>query len=548
MRKINMIQTAKVLLCLFATVLTGCEDVQYPAHNEKNTVEGIYLKIPGKDGKFPGVIDDAKGVIKFNVDYNYPILNDGVTDLSQMLIVASLPLSATVTPGLGGLHDFTQPISIRVKAGDGSQKDYSLEAQLVKSAVKNIERFSFSFEGKLIEGLVSAEKQEVSFLVMPDVAERLKGQMIVPSIEISPRATISPEVTEARDFSQNVVYTITAQDGTTADWTIKMREPSFLDYGIGYCRKVWEKSGVDMNIVSNLEFRSMAVVKEGIVVSHRYGDFRLFDKNDGSALGGINMTGVSGNLFYAAADADGKLVASIFQGGIYYWKDGVQNPAVKIVTASALGDMGRKIAVKGSLSSNGVVYSTTGKGNSVFKFHIVNGVWQSSMDQKFPIANLAFTYHCTPAPLSADNNSQFFLIDQSTPGAVNLCSADGTVAGTMSTTSYRNVTGDGKVFEFNNAQFLMFIDMVPDNTGYINKGRIKVFDVTKLSNISMAAGSDGYDKFNVFTSEDMDCAGNGNGTGAVAYELSEDGKVMNVYLHLTKGGVAKYELTTIDLQ
>lgn len=65
-----------------------------------------------------------------------------------------------------------------------------------------------NFTGDIVGSNISAE---VAFGV--DVTN------LVPSIEISPRATISPEPGIATDFTGPVVYTITAEDGSTKVFT-----------------------------------------------------------------------------------------------------------------------------------------------------------------------------------------------------------------------------------------------------------------------------------------------------------------------------------------
>lgn len=43
---------------------------------------------------------------------------------------------------------------------------------------------------------------------------------LAPAITVSPNATISPASGEARDFTGTVIYTVTAQDGSTQQWTV----------------------------------------------------------------------------------------------------------------------------------------------------------------------------------------------------------------------------------------------------------------------------------------------------------------------------------------
>ena len=60
--------------------------------------------------------------------------------------------------------------------------------------------------------------------------DRWPAMPAAPSkVVVSPRASISPPATERRDFEQGVVYTVTAEDGTTATFTVKANRDEYLD-------------------------------------------------------------------------------------------------------------------------------------------------------------------------------------------------------------------------------------------------------------------------------------------------------------------------------
>ncbi|MBK6979872.1 MAG: DUF5018 domain-containing protein [Cytophagaceae bacterium] len=46
---------------------------------------------------------------------------------------------------------------------------------------------------------------------------------LVPTITVSEKATISPATGVAQDFSNEVSYTVTAEDGSTAVWKVNVR-------------------------------------------------------------------------------------------------------------------------------------------------------------------------------------------------------------------------------------------------------------------------------------------------------------------------------------
>lgn len=68
-------------------------------------------------------------------------------------------------------------------------------------------------------GLTQINKEERSILIPMDNGTELKGLSPI-KVEISNFASISPSAQEPQDFSDKVQYTVTAEDGTTAVWTV----------------------------------------------------------------------------------------------------------------------------------------------------------------------------------------------------------------------------------------------------------------------------------------------------------------------------------------
>ena len=63
-----------------------------------------------------------------------------------------------------------------------------------------------------------------------DSWDRWPAMPAAPSkVVVSPKASISPPITERRDFEQGVSYTVTAEDGTTATFTVKAQRDEYLD-------------------------------------------------------------------------------------------------------------------------------------------------------------------------------------------------------------------------------------------------------------------------------------------------------------------------------
>lgn len=559
-----------IAISAVALLSTSCADVEYPEHSSDCALQQIYMnvRVPQIDPdkivyeSIYGNIDEENHKVTFEVPYNFSDILDDVSDLSKTYLIASLPVSAIVTPPLGGLRDMTSPLNITVTAADGSENHYTLEAVLKKSSAANIETFSFAIGENVFTGIVDEANCRVTYMVpYPDLTELIETTPVIPEITVSPRAEIVTDITTPIDFSKDVTIQVKAQDGTIKDWLIVQAEPVILDKGFGYTKLKYTLSASQLGIEGDGNIRGMTVTKNYLVMHDRYFKFKLYDKVTGAYVGETveptDLTSTNkANSMYIDRDAEGNLVAGSFTSWttssafvLYYYGDGETAAPKRILQVTGLGDCGRKFAVVGSLKKGtAYVYATKGKGNLVHKFRFVDGVYKDYKSITITAPNSAFAYLCTPIPFSNADDSDFLLIDHqvSGKGCVSRYSADGTFVSGMSDGAKcraSGVTTDGKIFTFNNATFLMYIDA---NSG-VTQGKIRIYDISNLDAFTMSATHPDFNKFLVFSGEDLRSSSNGNGTAAVAYDIAEDGETCDVYMMLTSGGVMKYQLTKIAI-
>ena len=88
----------------------------------------------------------------------------------------------------------------------------------VKSAAKDITKFSFAALSPAVDGTIDATAKTISATV-PAATDLTK---LVPTITISDKATISPATGTAQDFSKEVTYTLTAEDASTQVWKVNV--------------------------------------------------------------------------------------------------------------------------------------------------------------------------------------------------------------------------------------------------------------------------------------------------------------------------------------
>jgi hypothetical protein len=113
------------------------------------------------------------------------------------------------------------------------------------SSKKEILAFSFDkTKNPQLERFYAGEIDQTNITI--EIAFGVPISQLIPTIEISPRATISPSSDLSTDFTGPVVYTITAEDGTTKTFTVTVTNAAApyigewsggpIDFGLGIMR------------------------------------------------------------------------------------------------------------------------------------------------------------------------------------------------------------------------------------------------------------------------------------------------------------------------
>ncbi len=154
-----------------------------------------------------GTIDEDNRLVRLD----FPAGTD-VTHLTPTITVSNY---ATIEPASGVAQDFTNPVFYTVTAMDGSEAQYMVEA-FVHDADNEKSILLFRFDALDDDGVIDEILHRIDF-VLP--AETDVTQL-VPTIEVSEGATVDPASGVAQDFTNPVTYTVTAQNGTTAVYTV----------------------------------------------------------------------------------------------------------------------------------------------------------------------------------------------------------------------------------------------------------------------------------------------------------------------------------------
>ncbi|WP_258103248.1 DUF5018 domain-containing protein [Marinoscillum sp. MHG1-6] len=138
------------------------------------------------------------------------------TSLTSITPTITLSEGATVSPVSGVAQDFSSAVTYTVTAEDGeTAQDWIVNITNALNAQTDIVSFSFSEQTGV--AIIDA----VAHTVSVEVAEGTDLSALTPTITLSYGAGVSPNNGVAQDFSNPVIYTVTAEDEVTSqDWTV----------------------------------------------------------------------------------------------------------------------------------------------------------------------------------------------------------------------------------------------------------------------------------------------------------------------------------------
>jgi len=167
--------------------------------------------------------EDEKAILEFSVDSVFALIDESSktvtldfnagTDVTNLTPIITVSTYATIEPESGVPQNFTNPVYYTVTAFNGTTAVYMATA-VVHDAENEKSILSFTVDG--VEGNINEIAKTVT-LLMPEGTDVTN---LVPYIEVSEGATVSPASGESQDFTNPVDYTVTAMNGTTAVYSV----------------------------------------------------------------------------------------------------------------------------------------------------------------------------------------------------------------------------------------------------------------------------------------------------------------------------------------
>lgn len=341
------------------------------------------------------------------------------------------------------------------------KKEQTTEEQPKLSTEAEITAFKLVSGEVSYDGFIYTDKPVIEISYKAKDYDALKSA--VAEVTISDKATISPDPTVETDYTvaDGVVYTVTAEDGTTkTEYTVTIIEAT----QVVTCNEVWNKTYGAIGLANSI-FNNGAIAFSGNhIVMH---DATVIDLS-GNSVGKVNLTGVeagdSDNFQFAclSSDANGVLVGSIgltsdgalavnsdgiAKTRIYAWLDGYDK-APTLIKQSDEYNFALYMSVAGDIKGKGILnYIAPVRGATQMHhvYYTETGDWENAA-WAGPVVNL---------PSNDGNWGQLISFASGDPfGPMFICDSQGNnqgmgiyyregVNGTVDTPLYGTLEDDG---------------------------------------------------------------------------------------------------------
>jgi hypothetical protein len=520
--------------------------------DERSGVGSIYATFGNGDGFFNPEMSTPYGdTIKFIFSTHYPAESNNVIDITKMKLGTNLPVSITLPAELSGVVDLTKKTPITIRMADGSEQKHIVVGVIRKNSEAKIKDFSLPVSN--LQGFISEGNKVVGLV---------PGGMNVttqkPKLTLSHHATVTPDTSLVQDFSKPVIYTVKAEDGTQAAYTVKQITPQKLASGMrkGSGKLLWSKTLPQLGIenVSSLS-TSIAVSGTNLIVNTRNGANRYFDRFSGAyngvmTMGGI-MTASTYMNFYSTSDKAGNILISNLTTAagqvlyVYKWTGATDAAPVKYIqwTVDFAYQVGRKISVTGDLNGDALIFmSASSSNNTILRWQVIGGVLQSQTPVKIVYPGATKWTALADIISSGTSITDKLYISGSPGNFVCTDGANGTIFGQVDLTASGYGTNHSiDLATFNNAQYLSAIS-ISSLSGFSF-----LYNVSNPALMSTAPTSASYADVCVYKSDPITSLANGNLTGDVLLKVSDDGYKMILYVLVTNGGVSAYEFDCVDV-
>lgn len=226
-------------MAVVASLMCSCHTPEEPHFAAVDSVGITSLEARFTDGPYANdpnaafktlVTDVNQTEIVISIPWYYPLeSNNQVTDITRMRIKAETEAGTVISPALG-VRDLTKSHRVTVEMPNGRTKEYTFRGKIEKLSGTDIEGLTFVDQyGARYDGIVNNETHTILVGTPEEVLQGCK----MSDIRLSPHAAItSPDPETATDIRSGDKLTVTAHNGTTAEFEIRFEIPEKVGYGM----------------------------------------------------------------------------------------------------------------------------------------------------------------------------------------------------------------------------------------------------------------------------------------------------------------------------
>ncbi len=172
---------------------------------------------------FAGTINEAAAPKGITV--NLPYGTDVTTLIAAFTTTGTVvEIGSAVQTSTATLNNFTSPVIYRVTAADGSTANYTVKVTIAPNPAKAITAYSFvgftGFAGTINEA-AAPKRIEVNLPFGTDVTT-LIASFTTTGTSVKIGAAVQTSTATLNNFTSPVIYTVTASDGSTANYTVNV--------------------------------------------------------------------------------------------------------------------------------------------------------------------------------------------------------------------------------------------------------------------------------------------------------------------------------------
>lgn len=320
-------------------------------------------------------------------------------------------------------HNFTDPVTYTVVAADNTTQDYVVTVTVAKSPEKAITAFSVNG----ISGIINETSKTIA-VTMPASTKvtSLVATFTTTGQSVKVGSTVQASGKTANNFTSPVTYTVTAADGTTADYLVTVT------------RGAWHHpASLSDNITpdgKDAKYAQVAMDKNGnaIIVWQQFdGTNNQIFKSEYRNGVWHHPTSLSDNISPDGQDAEYPQVAMDDNGNaIIVWK---QNYSTKSSSSTSVTlesiSLSGELSVDGSATLNSTDLSVSYP-SRIFKSEYRNGIWTHPASLSDSV-NPSGQYALNPR-VAMDNSGNAIITWQQDYTTKSVIGSDVTISGNIS--------------------------------------------------------------------------------------------------------------------